>query len=157
MSDCIQCQKVLGPSKRVDALYCSEKCGFLFRGRRTAHKPEQVAKNKARREALRDNEIERLIVYRAKCRAKAVGVPFDLHRDDIVIPPTCPVLGLTLTYLGGKGRGYHPDSPSLDRIIPALGYTRGNVRVISARANLLKSNATVEELERVLSDLRALI
>lgn len=50
--------------------------------------------------------------------------------------------------------GYFDDSPSIDRIIPELGYTKGNIRVISNRANLLKSNATIEELQKVINDLR---
>ena len=154
MSDCIQCQMPLPASKRVDALYCSAKCGDLFRGRRTYHKPHQVEKNKARRAALRNNEIERLILYRARHRAKSLGVPFDLERSDIVIPARCPVLGMPLTFRHGKGRGFHPDSPSLDRIKPNLGYVKGNIRVISARANLLKNDASVRELELVLADLR---
>jgi hypothetical protein len=54
-----------------------------------------------------------------------------------------------------KGRsGFFPDSPSLDRIDPSKGYVKGNVRVISARANLLKNDATVGELTLVLEDLR---
>ena len=36
--------------------------------------------------------------------------------------------------------------PSIDRIIPELGYVRGNIRTISLRANILRSNATFEEI-----------
>ena len=43
-------------------------------------------------------------------------------------------------------------SPSLDRIIPSLGYVKGNIRVISFRANTLKNNATLSELELILED-----
>jgi len=35
---------------------------------------------------------------------------------------------------------------SVDRIVPELGYARGNIRVISLRANMLRSNATFEEI-----------
>lgn len=45
-----------------------------------------------------------------------------------------------------------PASPSLDKIIPSLGYVPGNVRIISARANLLKNDATVDELRAILKD-----
>lgn len=94
------------------------------------------------------------MLYRVKNRAKRLGIPFDLERTDISIPDFCPVLGIELIYRGGVGSGYHANSPSLDRIKPSLGYVKGNVRVISARANLLKNDASVEELERVLDDLR---
>lgn len=34
----------------------------------------------------------------------------------------------------------------MDKIIPEKGYVKGNVRVISALANLMKNNATIEQL-----------
>lgn len=154
MSVCIQCQEPLPAGKRVDALYCGAKCGDLFRGRRTYRKPAQIERNKVRRAALRNNEIERVMLYRARNRAKTLGVACDLTAGDIRVPTHCPVLGMPLVYRSGRGRGFHPDSPSLDRLIPSAGYVKSNVRVISARANLLKNDATVEELERVLADLR---
>lgn len=39
-----------------------------------------------------------------------------------------------------------PNSPSLDKFKPALGYMPGNIAVISFRANQLKGDATLEEL-----------
>jgi hypothetical protein len=68
--------------------------------------------------------------------------------EDIVIPLHCPVLGLPL-YRNSGGAAQGPNSPSLDRIDPALGYVQGNVKVISSRANAIKSNASPEELLRV--------
>lgn len=41
------------------------------------------------------------------------------------------------------------NSPSLDRIVPALGYAPGNIHWISYRANAIKSNATPDELHKV--------
>ncbi|WP_285401044.1 hypothetical protein [Luteibacter sp. ME-Dv--P-043b] len=66
----------------------------------------------------------------------------------MVIPDFCPVLGLPL-YRNSGGAAQGPNSPSIDRINPALGYVRGNVKVISSKANAIKSNATPEELLRV--------
>ena len=94
------------------------------------------------------------ILSRLKHRATKSGIPFNLTRDDIQIPTYCPILGIELNW--NQGKGYHPDSPSVDKIRPELGYVKGNVRVISARANLLKNDATVEELTKVLEDLHAL-
>ena len=95
--------------------------------------------------AKADATITRLL-YGAKSRAKARNIPFDLTARDVELPSFCPVLGIPLEL----GRGEQVDgSPTLDRIIPERGYVRGNVIVISWRANRLKSNATIEELSLI--------
>lgn len=58
--------------------------------------------------------------------------------SDIIIPETCPMLGIKLEF-GFDKQGGNFNSPSLDRIIPELGYTKGNVMVISKRANMIKT------------------
>jgi hypothetical protein len=94
------------------------------------------------------NNPEAGMVFKARQRAKQLGVPCTIKRSDIVIPEMCPVLGVRLV----KGRGGPCDSsPSLDRIIPSLGYVPGNVRVISQRANRIKNDATSLELRLVAS------
>lgn len=87
------------------------------------------------------------IISRAKCHAKRTGLPFNLEKGDIKIPEICPVLGIPIfRNIGGKGMT--PNSPSIDKIIPELGYVKGNVQIISQRANVMKNDATLEELER---------
>lgn len=93
-------------------------------------------------ERYRSNNPSSYLITKAKRRATLQGVPFDLKPDDFEIPEFCPVLGIPL-YRGSKN-GYN--SPSLDRIRPALGYVRGNIVVVSWRANMLKKDATIEEL-----------
>jgi hypothetical protein len=80
----------------------------------------------------------------AKERADKSGIPFDIELGDILIPDHCPVLGIKIDTSLGRGRR-QPDSPSLDKFIPEKGYTKGNIQVISWRANWLKNNGTVEE------------
>lgn len=86
----------------------------------------------------------------AKHRAKKKGLEFCLEVSDLVMPEYCPVLGIKLE----KGIGRNPrrnySSPTIDRIRNDLGYVKGNVRIISARANSLKSDSTIDELEAVL-------
>lgn len=89
-----------------------------------------------------------LLLSNAKTRSKQFNLPFDLCIDDIVIPNICPILGIPLK----AGNNNHlPSSPSLDRIIPELGYVRGNVCVISYKANQMKSDLTREILLKLLS------
>ena len=80
---------------------------------------------------------------RAKKRAEKLGVPFDLPLHAVVIPAFCPVLNVRLVI----GEGRLPESPSLDRIKPDKGYVVGNCRVISDKANRLKSNLDLIELK----------
>jgi hypothetical protein len=148
MTVCSNCGlEVFG--KRKDATYCSNKCGNRVRNRKyEINNPESVKQNRDNQNA----KVERRMLSRIKCRAKRDGIPFNLEESDISIPEFCPVLGLKLVLIN-QGSGYHADSPSLDRIDPKLGYTKGNVRVISARANLLKNDATLMEMRLVLQDL----
>lgn len=80
----------------------------------------------------------------AKARAKTSGLAFDIEPSDCLIPNVCPVLGIKLSK---KGDGLRSKStPTLDRIIGALGYTKGNVRVISWYANRIKSDCDDPEV-----------
>lgn len=86
------------------------------------------------------------MVRAAKARASRAGVPFALEAKDIIIPQLCPVLGIPL--LVGQSQATD-QSPSLDRVVPLLGYVKGNVLVISNRANRIKNNASIHELRTV--------
>jgi len=95
-----------------------------------------------------------LMFKRAKARATEKNVPFNLTEDDIIIPTFCPLLGIELQISSGSTA---PNSPSLDRIIPELGYVKGNVMVISHRANTIKNNATLVELQTIVESCAALV
>ena len=91
------------------------------------------------------NPAKRLLTS-AKHRAKRAGVPFNLTLDEIQIPTHCPATGIPLV-LGGDAAGNHVwGNPSLDRLRPELGYTKGNVVVVSHLANTIKSNAGSEQV-----------
>lgn len=74
--------------------------------------------------------------------AKRALVPFNLEPCDIPMPMHCPVLGLELNYTARRNAD---NSPEIDRVIPELGYVRGNVNIVSRRANRIKSNGSAEE------------
>ena len=119
-----------------------KSCGCL--------RKEQVAKNRL---IKRNNlGLSRTPKYRlwnaAKERAKKREWNFDIDPWDCEIPETCPVLSIPL--VKGKGK-QHAGSPTLDRVDSSKGYIKGNVRVISQRANSLKQDASIEQLELLIS------
>lgn len=145
---CKECGKTISESRRSNAIFCCKRCGERFHSKRYyTQNPELFRKKR-----LKDNSnVEKRILSRVKSRAKRLGIPFGLELSDIIIPELCPVLSIPIWSAPGQGR--NPiNSPSLDRVNPELGYIKGNIRVISNRANLLKSNATLEELEMILKD-----
>lgn len=100
----------------------------------------------ARRRHHAAKNPERCLWNSAKQTAKRKNLPFNIEVSDIVIPERCPVFGFPLERNTGKAAD---TSPSIDKIIPALGYVKGNITIVSWRANRFKSNATVTELQQL--------
>lgn len=88
---------------------------------------------------------------RAKSRSKRQGVEFNLELNDVIIPLLCPVLGVPLVIGNIQENGF---SPSLDRVDNNGGYIKGNVWVISRRANTIKNDSTLDELEKLVGALK---
>lgn len=106
--------------------------------------PEEF-KEMNRKSALKNRDAK--IVDGARSRAKRDGVPFDISREDIIFPEYCPILGIKLEH----GKGVQSDaSPTLDRFIPEAGYVKGNINIISAKANRMKSAGTIEDVYKLL-------
>ena len=101
----------------------------------------------ARMKQARIDDPLTFLIRSARYRSKKNGIPFDLEESDLIVPEMCPVLGIELRVCGGV---MSHNSPSLDRIVPALGYIAGNVRVISYRANRIKCDATRDEIAKLL-------
>ena len=120
------------------------QCDWAKRRRSTS---DGMARMRAADCKWRHENKSGFLVSKAKRRALDLGLPFDLTPADVVVPETCPVLGIRLVNDNTKTSD---DSPTLDRFLPSVGYIRGNVCVVSYRANVLKSDATLEEHESVL-------
>jgi len=82
----------------------------------------------------------------ARRRALKKGIPFNLKKNDLEIPEKCPILEIDL-FFGDKKPSNN--SPSLDRIVPEKGYVKGNVKIISNKANTIKSFGTAEEHRKI--------
>lgn len=122
-----------------------------FRTGRSVCKFCEAAGSKARRlMAIATNPKAywwRRSVQAARFRSKRKGyTDFELKEDKpIDMPAFCPILGWPLNYgqadpTFSRGLGV---SPSIDQVIPWEGYKYDNVRVISARANTMKSCGTL--------------
>lgn len=89
----------------------------------------------------------------AKNRARRKNVPFDLDKEYLlsIAGDCCPIFKTSFIWkTSGLGKGRtEPNSPSLDRIIPELGYVKGNMVFISHLANKIKQDATEKELYAV--------
>lgn len=92
------------------------------------------------------NDPQHYLWYVARTRSRQNGIEFTIIKEDVIIPEICPILGCKLT----KGNGYLPNAMSLDRIDNTKGYIPGNVRVISRKANLMKSDLTMDILEKLI-------
>lgn len=101
-------------------------------------------RNSWAKEYSKVNPKKRLL-YAARKRAKQKGLQFNLIEDDIIIPENCPYLGLSFELNAPRGTD-RSRVCSLDRIVPELGYVKGNVEVISHLANTMKQHATPEQL-----------
>jgi hypothetical protein len=91
-----------------------------------------------------EERLHRMLVE-AKSRALSRGIEFGIVVDDVEWNDVCPVLGIEIIYQRNKGHGGDNNSPSIDRVDNKKGYVKGNVRLISNRANKIKNNMTREE------------
>lgn len=104
---------------------------------------EKRAEWSARHYQKKKEENPALFMWKqAKHRAKwdYNDMEFSIEVSDIVIPLVCPYFNVPFIPLD-RNWGY-----SLDRIDSSKGYIKGNIQVISSRANTMKNNATKEEL-----------
>jgi hypothetical protein len=88
------------------------------------------------------------LISKAKPGARARSLIFEIGPDDFDPPTRCPILDCVLDY-PSLNTGLQYNTPSLDRIDNSLGYVPGNVQIVSHRANKLKNDATLAELQKL--------
>ena len=161
---CTKCKQML-PVKmfcrdecRKDGLSCW--CRSCTANQRAKH---YASGGKEKRQLYRKtNPVKTItanLTCKARTRAKNKNLPFDIDLDFVRLmvgknaefASHCPVFGIALDWSSQRGNGIKtlPNSPSLDRIDPERGYVKGNVWIISHRANTIKSDASHEELKLV--------
>lgn len=128
--------------ERTKKHYCSKRC-------------QNVKHGLARKEYRSNKTNTRYQMWsHAKKRSRVSGILFNINPEDVPdIPNICPVLGIDLVRNINKN-GPSDSSPSLDRVDTNAGYVIDNIRIISNRANRIKSDATFEEIEKIYLDLK---
>ena len=157
---CPSCGKEKQSRKRDVGKLCSscnmKKIEKDFRHLRV--KENKVSSNehqKKSREKYKDDNRYRLqkLLNQAKIRTIKKNIECDLTIEELlsIFPKNnkCPVLGIDL-FWGSSGKGNRKHSPSIDRIDPKGNYTKDNIMIISWRANEIKKDCTVKEIEDVL-------
>lgn len=161
---CAKCKQVLpvanfSKDKRTsDGLVNScKKCNARYK--RQWYENGGAEKTQSYLKANPVKTITRKLVGHARDRAINKNIPFDIDLDYVramvgenaELASHCPVFGVRLEWSCQRGNGNKPlpNSPSMDRIDPERGYVKGNVKIISFRANQIKSNASPSELKLV--------
>jgi len=133
-----------GEEKNIRHFSLLDKTRVKTKERKKVCKPcSQSKRQKERRDRDWKHDARNVLWKVGRARAKRLGRLWTITKESIIIPDFCPVLGIPLFR---EGRDTWLNAPSLDRVNNDLGYVPGNVMVISRRANLLKGDATLEEL-----------
>lgn len=139
-------------------LTSSGKCVYCMRNRRrtnTAAKSPKVQSGQSKTQRAThglSKSYAQMLYNTAKQRARRKGFKFDISVEDILVPERCPVFDTLLNTTWGSAKQNNADRmnvATLDRVNPNLGYVKGNVAVISYRANMLKGAGTAEEHRKI--------
>jgi hypothetical protein len=93
-----------------------------------------------------------MLLNASRQRSKKKSRENDLTIEDIknAFPKDglCPIFGTKLIF---GDAGFREDSPSIDRLDSKKGYAKNNIQIISWKANRIKKDASIEELELILA------
>jgi hypothetical protein len=132
--------------------FLSEALVRLMSLPRTSPEVEKLTRKRLIYRARTEASPAWLLFKSAQGRAKKHGLPFNLTLEAVqaLVPSDqrCPITGALFERSGGK---VGPRSPSLDRVVPELGYVLGNVKVISYLANTMKQDCTDPDVLRRLA------
>lgn len=107
-----------------------------------------------------DKEYRRSAIYEAmrqKFRSKKHNnnekYEWDIEFGDLTFPTHCPVFGMELDYFCENA--WKDNSPSFDRVDSSKGYVKGNVVIMSWKANRIKNNGTADEHQKIADFMRS--
>lgn len=118
--------------------------------RKYREEPTYAESKRKSRQLYHKNYLERVLLSNAKTRAKRMNLLINIDEFDIVIPEVCPLLEIPIFRGTNEVKS---NSPSLDRIDTTKGYIKGNVRVISYKANTMKNDGDIPTLKMFIRNL----
>lgn len=108
-------------------------------------------RSNSKKKELHRKDPRRYMIKSARFRAIRDNIPFNIEYDDFIVPLKCPILDIPLIVSSQCSE----NSPSLDRIIPDLGYVKNNVAVISVKANRLKQEMCIADIYKLINYIRS--
>jgi len=122
--------------------YLENKDKILQQGKewRTNNKERHAKMSAVWYRRTKEENLKKYLWKYARARAIKKQLPFTITPEDIIIPNICPIFKVPFI-IGDKKY-----CPSIDRIVPELGYTKENIQIICSLANMMKWNSTKEEL-----------
>lgn len=144
-TECLGCgapieQSRMGPER----VFCSSRCGMSHRWNT--------------RRLDKTFRLQTLLAG-AKNRSKSRNLEFNLTLSFLEElwerqQGNCVVTGRAFDLETPEKKGQpRPNAPSIDRIIPALGYTQGNVRLVTYHVNLALGEFGLSELRNLAKDI----
>lgn len=144
------------PEPSQICLICKRELPYVFFHKSSSNKNRLDYRCKDCKKELayknrKDNYFKSYIITK-KSECKQKNIEFNLTEEYLrnIWTGICPISRVQLSPNKGKG-SHHITSSHLDRINPNKGYVKGNVCWISGRMNRIKYNATIEELENILT------
>lgn len=127
--ECVECSRLRG-NKRLDKKFITNKQWWESVDRRQR------------------------FILKQRGRAKDRNIEFNLQKEDIILIENCPILGIKLDYYSSSTSA--DNIATIDRIDNKKGYIKGNIQIISFKANRLKNDANLAELEKIVNYLKGL-
>lgn len=143
--ECKECKKKAEAEYRANNL---EAIRARARELYYKNRDKELTNMKKYRKTLKETNYFKYFIMNKKKAMLRAGIPWDLDEGYLreLFTGVCPVFGCTI-HIEGVRYDYKAE---LDRLVPSKGYVKGNVRWISSRANRLKSDASIDELKKIL-------
>lgn len=135
--------------------YKCKDCDLVYQSKRRNQNKEKMLEYSRNYQTKKRKQFDyrlQMLLNASRQRSKKKSRENNLTIQDIkdAFPKDglCPIFGTKLVF---GDAGFREDSPSIDRIDSTKGYTKDNIQIISWKANRIKKNASIEELELILS------